>query len=83
MRLKVTAIALGVATAVLLGGCASNATSNFFTDPLYIACQGKGRTTVMVGPYAGQIDSDCGDGFMYRLERGPVNVPARIPQPAR
>ena len=53
--------------AVILLGCQTGA--NLLTDPLYIKCKGKGVTTIAAGPYAGTIQSDCGDGFEYSLER--------------
>ena len=57
--------------ACLLAGCASQG-ANFFTEPLYIRCKGKGWTNIMVGPYSGRVESDCGDGFLYSLERAPA-----------
>ena len=55
-----------MALVLLLVGCQ---TANLLTEPLYIKCKGKGITTIMVGPYAGTIQSECGDGFEYSLER--------------
>jgi hypothetical protein len=62
---------LPVIIILLLTGCAmQTGTTNFFTEPIFIRCKGEGKTSVIVGPYAGHIESQCGDGFEYSLERG-------------
>ena len=48
---------------------ASCGNQNLLTEPLYIKCKGKGVTNIIIGPYAGRIESECGDGFEYSLER--------------
>ena len=51
----------------LLAGCST--ATHVLTDPLYITCKGKGWTNIMLGPYSGRVESDCGEGFEYSLER--------------
>mgnify|MGYP001580416303 CR=1 FL=1 len=67
-----------VLSTVLLTGCMTGmntapgvpSVAEFLTEPIYLKCKGKGETTIAVGPYAGVIKSDCGDGFEYSIERG-------------
>ena len=56
---------------LLLAGCGGMVSdaNTLLTEPLHITCRGKGETVISVGPYAGLIKSDCGDGFEYHLER--------------
>lgn len=53
-------IASMVLVIALLAGC---------TRDLYIKCKGEGKTTIVGGPYAGSIESKCGDLYEYEIRR--------------
>lgn len=69
------AVLLVIAASTLGAACQTQQQNlhNLLSEPLYIKCKGKGRTTIMVGPYSGFVESDCAaDGFEYSIERGPL-----------
>lgn len=45
--------------ALLCAGCA-------YLPPMEVICKGKGVLSVQGGPYAGNIQGDCGEGFTYQ-----------------
>ncbi len=68
-RAPVRRQALGLVVMLAVAGCQSAGAR--LEAPLYIKCKGTGKTNIILGPYAGTIQSECGEGFEYELSRTP------------
>jgi hypothetical protein len=76
MNTSAIMILLMIAVCTMGASCdAQQKAANFFTEPIHIRCVGKGVTTIAAAGYSGTIQSDCGTGFEYYLERGTPTKP--------